>query len=228
MRRSAKMAFTVSSLFALAALSAPAAAQTSDWTIDAAHSRAQFAVRHMMVSTVRGQMGRVTGTARFDGQNVNSISVDATIDATGIDTNEPGRDKDLRSERFFDVEKFPTITFNSKRAEPAGAGRFKLVGDLTMHGVTKEVALDVEGPSPEVKQGTNRRIGASATTTLSRKDFGLTWNRTVETGGVVVSDEVTITLDVELTRPATATGPATAAATGGDTDAATATRGAGL
>jgi polyisoprenoid-binding protein YceI len=160
----------------------------------------------MMVSTVRGQMGRVTGTARFDGADLKTIAVEATIDTTAIDTNEPGRDKHLRSADFFDVEKFPTITFKSKRAEPSGSGRFKLTGDLTMHGVTKEVVLDVEGPSPEIRQGPNRRIGASATTTISRKDFGLTWNRAVETGGVVVGDEVTITLDVELTRPASAAG----------------------
>jgi polyisoprenoid-binding protein YceI len=205
MTRSTRLALPAS-LFALAALAAPAAAQAPDWTIDPAHSRAQFAVRHMMVSTVRGQMGRVTGTVRFDGKDVSGLAVEAAVDAGGVDTNEPPRDKHLRSADFFDVETFPTITFRSKRAEPAGAGRFKLVGDLTMHGVTKEVVLDVEGPSPEIRQGATRRIGASATTTISRKDFGLTWNRAVETGGVVVGDEVSITLDVELTRPATPAG----------------------
>jgi polyisoprenoid-binding protein YceI len=184
-----------------AAVQAPAA----EWTIDSAHSRAQFAVRHLMVSTVRGLLGKVTGTIRFDGSDVKTLAVDVTIDVTGIDTAEPARDKHLRSADFFDTEKYPTLTFRSKRAEAAGAGRFRLVGDLTMHGVTKETTLSVEGPSPELKQGGTSRVGAMAMVRLSRKDFGLTWNRAIEAGGVTVSDEVDVTIDIEATRKTGAT-----------------------
>ncbi len=184
---------------------APAVGQTVEWTIDGAHSAAQFAVRHMMVSTVRGRLGKATGTVRFDGKNPASVVIDATIDVAGVDTQEARRDEDLRSPNFFDVQKYPTVTFKSKRAETAGAGRLRVIGDLTMHGVTREVVLDVEGPSPEVRQGATRRIGATATTRINRSDFGLTWNRALETGGVVVSDEVAITIDVELVRKADTT-----------------------
>lgn len=183
---------------------APVSAQTT-WTIDPNHSAAQFSVRHMMVSTVRGNLGKITGTVTFDGKNVEGISAEATIDATGIDTRVESRDNDLRSADFFDVAKYPTITFKSKRAEPGGEGHFKLVGDLTMHGVTKEVVLDVEGPSPAVKQGDGERIGAVATTKLNRRDYGLNYSRMLEAGGVVVGDEISVTLDIELTRKLAAT-----------------------
>ena len=191
-------------LAALAAAPSPASAQTLEWTIDSSHSAAQFAVRHMMVSTVRGRLGRASGTVRFDGTNPASVAIDATIDVTGIDTQEPRRDDDLRSPNFFDVQKFPTATFKSRRSEAAGAGRFRVTGALTLHGVTKDVVLEVEGPSPEVRQGAMRRIGATATARINRSDFGLTWNRAIETGGVVVGDEVAITIDVELVRKAEA------------------------
>jgi polyisoprenoid-binding protein YceI len=192
-------------LVALAFLAVPSGAQqqAADWTIDSAHSRAQFGVRHMMVSTVRGQLGKITGTVKFDGNDVRTVLADVTIDVTGIDTQEPKRDDHLRSADFFDVAKFPTMTFKSRRVEPGAAGHFKLVGDLIMHGVTKEVALDVEGPSPEIRQGNVRRIGAVATTTINRRDFGLNWSRVIETGGVVVADMVSVTIDLELTRATT-------------------------
>ena len=177
-----------------------ASAQTLEWTIDGSHSAAQFAVRHMMVSTVRGRLGKASGSVRFDGKNPASIVIDATVDVTGIDTQEPQRDAHLKSAYFFDVQKFPTASFKSKRSESAGQGRFRVTGDLTLHGVTKEVVFEVEGPSPEVVQGGMHRIGASATTRISRSEFGLTWNRAIETGGVVVGDEVSITLDVEIVR----------------------------
>lgn len=177
-----------------------ALAQTLEWTIDGSHSAAQFAVRHMMVSTVRGRLGKASGSVRFDGKNPASIVIDATVDVTGIDTQEPQRDAHLKSADFFDVQKFPTASFKSKRSESAGQGRFRVTGDLTLHGVTKEVVFEVEGPSPEVVQGGMHRIGASATTRISRSEFGLTWNRAIETGGVVVGDEVSITLDVEIVR----------------------------
>ena len=202
MRRSIPAGAPLVSVLLLGLLAAPSSlwAQVLEWTVDGAHSQAQFAVRHMMVSTVRGQLGRISGAVKFDAKDLRTLVVDITIDMAGIDTQEPSRDKHLRGADFFDVEKFPTLTFKSRRAEAAGAGRFRLIGDLTMHGVTKEVTLDVEGPSPEVRQGASARIGATATATLSRNDFGLVWNRTIESGGVAVSDEVAVTIDIEMTR----------------------------
>jgi len=179
------------------AAASPAQAQT--WTIDSSHSAAHFAVRHMMVSTVRGDLGKITGTVTFDPAKPAAGSIEATIDATGIDTREPGRDKHLKSADFFDVEKFPTITFTSKKIEAAAGGGFKLTGDLTMKGVTKEVVLDVEPLRPQIKdQRGNARTGTAATTKLNRQDFGITWSRTLDGGGLVVSDEVSVTIDVEL------------------------------
>ena len=170
------------------------------WTVDTAHSAAGFSVKHMMVSTVRGTLGPVKGTIDYDGKSVESIKADITIMATGLNTGNDGRDKDLRSPNFFDVAQYPTVTFKSKRVEPAGPGKFKLIGDLTMHGVTKEVTLNVEAPSPVLKQPDGAlRIGASASTTVNRKDFGMQWNRMVE-AAPVVSDEVQITIDVEANK----------------------------
>jgi polyisoprenoid-binding protein YceI len=183
----------------LAAVSAFGELVTYD--IDSAHSGAQFSVRHMMVSNVRGQFSNIKGTVHFDPQNTGASKVEATIDVSTVDTREAKRDAHLKNADFFEVEKFPTMTFVSKRVMPAAPGKLKLVGDLTLHGVTKEVILDVEGPAPEVKdQRGGMRSGASASTRINRKDFGLTWNRVVETGGVAVSDEVLITIDVELIR----------------------------
>jgi polyisoprenoid-binding protein YceI len=169
------------------------------WQIDPNHTSAQFSVRHMMVSTVRGKLGRVAGTVDYDGQSAQSIKADVTIDVTGVDTGVDGRDKDLRSDNFFDVAKYPTITFKSTRVEGASPGHFRLVGDLTIHGVTKEVALDVEGPSPPIKQGPNLRVGAAATTKVNRRDFGLQYNRMVE-AVPMVGDDVQITIDIEATK----------------------------
>ena len=184
---------------------AAAAAQTAGpntWTIDTAHSQAAFAVKHMMVSTVRGSFGKTEGTVTWDGKDVSSIKADATIDATTITTNNEKRDAHLKSADFFDVAKFPTITFKSKKAEGAGAGKFKLTGDLTLRGVTKEVVLDVEGPSqPLVAQG-RTRVGATATLKINRQDYGVSWSRNLDGGGVVVSDEVAITLELELVKAA--------------------------
>jgi polyisoprenoid-binding protein YceI len=188
----------------------PAAAPASPntWTIDGAHTQAGFAVKHMMVSNVRGSFGKTEGTITFDGKDVSSIKADVTIDATTITTNNEKRDTHLKSPDFFDVAKFPTITFKSKKAEAAGAGKFKLIGDLTMRGVTKEVTLDVEGPSqPLLAQG-RARVGATATTKVNRQDYGVNWSRALDGGGVVVSDEVVITIELELVKPlpAAATG----------------------
>lgn len=183
--------------FALAALLlTPAVAGT--WTIDSAHSAAEFAVRHLMISTVRGQFSKVAGTIDYDGKDVASIKVDATIDASTINTREAKRDEHLKSPDFFDAAKFPTITFKSKKATPGAAGSFKLTGDLTIRGITKEVTLDVEGPAPPIKDGWgNIKTGAHATTKINRKDFGVLWNKSLDGGGVVVGDEVTISIDLE-------------------------------
>jgi polyisoprenoid-binding protein YceI len=190
----------------IAVLSVPsvASAQATTWTIDPGHSAAQFSVRHMVVSNVRGEFDGPSGTVTFDPKDIaGTLKVDASIDAKTINTRNPDRDKDLRSSLFFDVDKFPRITFKSKRAEAAGAGRFRLVGDLTIHGVTKEVALDVQGPTPEIKDiWGGVRVGATATTSVDRREFGLLYNRMLEAGGAVVGNEVNITIDLEVTRQA--------------------------
>jgi polyisoprenoid-binding protein YceI len=187
-------------LLGLVWAAAPAAAQT--WTIDGTHSQTSFAVKHLMVATVRGDFGKTTGTVEYDGKNLAGLKVNATIDVASVNTREPKRDEHLRGTDFFDAAQFPTITFVSKRAEAAGAGKFKLTGDLTMKGVTKEVVLNVEGPTAPVKGSRGEtRVGATATTTLNRKDFGITWNRALDGGGVVVSDEVQVTIDLSLMQP---------------------------
>jgi len=170
-----------------------AAAYGADYTIDSAHSGASFGVRHMMVSTVRGHFSKLTGTVSYDPKNLAAAKVEATIDASTIDTREPKRDGHLKSPDFFDVAKFPTITFRSTKWTQS-AGKFKIAGDLTLHGVTKPVVLDVDGPNGDAKSPI---LGATATTKISRKEFGLAWNKLLETGGAVVGDEVTITLDIE-------------------------------
>jgi polyisoprenoid-binding protein YceI len=182
-------------------LFSPAVRAATTWEIDPAHSAAQFSVRHLMVSNVRGEFGKVTGTVEYDPKEPARATITATIDATTINTREPKRDEHLRSPDFFDVAKYPTITFKSKRLEMASPGKLRIIGDLTIRGVTKEVVLDVEGPTPEIKDPWgNTKIGATATTKINRKDFGLKWNKALETGGVVVGDDVTITIDVELTK----------------------------
>lgn len=179
---------------ALASLSLAAS-----WRIDTAHSSAGFSVRHMMVSNVRGQFAKVSGTIEYDAANVAATKIDATIEAASIDTQNEKRDTHLRSADFLDVEKFPTLRFVSKKVERAGEGKLKVTGDLSLHGVTKEVVLDVDGPSAEVMgPGGTPRIGASAATKINRKDFGVVWDRKMDGGGVVVGDQITITIDVEL------------------------------
>ena len=193
-----KRVILVLGLVATLAIALPAAAQApNEWTIDTSHTAAQFAVRHLMVSTVRGQLGPVNGTLTWDGKDVKSIAADVTIDVTGIDTRVENRDKHLRSADFFDADNHPSMTFKSRRAEPAGDGRFKLVGDLTIRGNTHEVVLDVEGPMPVVKQRNGLRTGAAATTKISRKAFGLLWNNLMDSGGAVVADEVQVQIDLE-------------------------------
>lgn len=184
---------------ALVLLAAASAAQAQTWTIDASHSGVHFAVRHMMVSTVRGDLGKITGTVTYDPAKPAAGLVEATIDVTGIDTREAGRDKHLKSADFFDTETFPTATFRSTAIAAAAGGGFKVTGDLTMKGVTKEVVLDVEPLRPAIKdQRGATRTGTTATVKLNRQEFGVTWSRALDGGGVVVGDEVSITIDVEL------------------------------
>ena len=173
----------------------PAFAQVETWKIDPAHSSAQFAVRHLGISTVRGEFRKVSGSATYDPADPSKTSLEATIDATTVDTRVDMRDNDLRSPNFLDVQKYPTITFKSKRAESAGPGKMKIAGDLTIHGVTKEVVLDVDGPSAPVKDPKgNFHVGASASTTINRKDFG------VNGAPSMVSDQISITIDAELVK----------------------------
>jgi polyisoprenoid-binding protein YceI len=178
----------------------------NEWAIDGSHSAAGFSVRHNVVSTVRGQLGAITGKIHYDGKDVKTVQADVSVDMTKINTQNERRDNHLRSPDFFDVANHPALTFKSKRVEPGAAGTFKLVGDLTIRGNTKEVVLDVEGPSPIVTSagrdgGVNVLTGATATTKISRKDFGVLWNNLIETMPVV-GDEVTITIDLELRRSA--------------------------
>ena len=182
---------TASLFFVLFAPSAFAQAET--WKIDPSHSAAQFAVRHLGISTVRGEFRKVSGSASYDSADPGKTSLEATIDATTVDTRVDMRDNDLRSANFLDVEKYPTITFKSKRAESAGSNKLKITGDLTIHGVTREVALDVDGPTPPVKDPKgNLHMGASATTKINRRDFG------VNGAPAMAGDEISITIDAEL------------------------------
>jgi polyisoprenoid-binding protein YceI len=173
---------------------APAWAHATEWQIDPAHTAVTFSVRHMMISNVRGEFEKTSGTISANGTDPASVK----IDATSLNTRVDKRDAHVKSPEFLDVDKYPTITFKSKKAEAAGPGKWTVTGDLTIHGVTKEVALDVAGPTPEVVDPFgNTRVGASATTTIKRSDFGLKWNKALEAGGVLVGDDIAIQIDVE-------------------------------
>jgi polyisoprenoid-binding protein YceI len=170
------------------------------YNIDPTHSSVHFSVRHLMVSNVRGEFSKLSGTIRVDTDNLANSSLDASIDATSINTREPDRDAHLKSADFLDVEKFPAITFKSTKVTPHEGGA-TVAGELTIHGETRPVTLDVEGQATEIKDPWgNQRIGLSATAKLSRKEFGLTWNAALEAGGVMIGDEVKITIDVEAVR----------------------------
>jgi polyisoprenoid-binding protein YceI len=188
-----------------AALSLPASAATSEWRIDPQHSSAQFSVRHMAISTVRGAFSKVNGTILLDDKDISKSTVNVTIDVSTVDTREPDRDNDLRSDKFFDVAHFPTMTFKSKKVEQLAAGKLKVTGDLTIRGTTREVVLDVEGPTAPMKDPWgNVRAAATATSKVNRQDFGVKWNATLDNGGVVVSDDVNITIDAEMIKQAPA------------------------
>jgi len=190
--------FAVLTLAALAVL-APRPARSADWEIDPAHTSVQFSVRHMMVSNVRGQLGKVAGRVVADEANPTAARVEAILDAASLDTNNHKRDDHLRSPDFLDVGKFPTISFKSKKVEKAGEAKWKITGDLTLHGVTREVVLAVDGVTPPRKDpmGT-MRAGAQAQAKINRQDFGITFNKALDGGGVLVGDEVAITIDVEV------------------------------
>ncbi len=184
------------SFVALAILVAlPAAAST--WDIDPNHTESSFVVKHLMVSNVRGQFGKTTGTVQQDDKDITKSKAEITIDATTINTRVEKRDAHLKSPDFFDVEKFPTITFKSTKITKGEGNALKAEGDLTIHGVTKPVVLNVEY-TPETLAGGKMIRGLTATTKINRKDFGLNWNKTIEAGGVMVGDEVTITVEAEL------------------------------
>jgi len=186
-----------------AVLAVSAAATTTTWQIDPQHTAAGFAVKHLMISTVRGQFKGVTGTVNWDDQDISKSTVDIAIDANTVDTSEPKRDADLKSDKFFDVAKYPTITFKAKKIEQVSAGKLKITGDLTIHAVTKEAVLDVEGPTQPVKDPWgNTRVAANATTKINRQDFGVKWNANMDGGGVVVGDDVAITIDLEMIKKA--------------------------
>jgi polyisoprenoid-binding protein YceI len=181
------------------ALLAPSFAAAAPWAIDTSHTNVRFAVKHMMMSDVWGKLGNVTGTVDYDDKDVTKSKVDITIDVNSINTDDAKRDGHLKSPDFFDTAKHPTATFKSKKVEKAGK-KLKITGDLMMHGVTKEVVLEADVPATPVKDpwGMNR-TATSATTTLNRKDWGVSWNKALDSGGVLVADEVRLFIELELT-----------------------------
>ena len=190
---------TITAISTIIALVLPAFAFASTWVIDPEHSNIGFKVRHLMVSNVKGSFDKHTGTVDINDKDITKSKVEVSIDTKSINTNVQKRDEHLRSADFFDVAKFPTMTFVSKKVAKSGNDKLKVTGDLTLHGVTKEVVLDVGGLSQESKDPWgNIRRGATASTKINRKDFGLVWNKALETGGVVVGDEITITLEIEM------------------------------
>ena len=184
----------------MSTVATPQTAPTT-WNIDAVHSVAEFKVKHMMISHVKGQFTGITGVLTLDEADPTRSRVEVSIDAATIQTCEAQRDAHLKSADFFDVEKFPTIAFQSKSITRTGAGELAVAGDLSIHGVTRPVTLAVEGPTaPGKDPWGNTRVGASATTKINRKDYGLVWNAALETGGILVGEEVTITLDVQFVK----------------------------
>lgn len=191
----------ITAMTTIMVLALPVFALASTWSIDPDHSSVGFKVRHLMVSNVKGSFDKHTGTVEIDDKDITKSKVVVTIDTASVNTNVQKRDEHLRSADFLDVAKFPTMTFVSKEVARAGQDRLKVTGDLTLHGVTRQVVLDVEGPTSEIKDPWgNIRKGATATAKINRKDFGLHWNAVLEAGGVAVGDEVTLTLEIEMIR----------------------------
>ena len=188
-------------LFAVSLVIGLASPFSQTWKIDSAHSSAAFSVKHMMISNVKGGFSKVSGTVTYDPKKPKASKVEATIKVATVDTREPKRDEHLRSADFFDVAKYPTITFKSTKVLSASKDKLKVEGDLTIHGVTKPVTLEVEGPSSPIKDPKgNEKVGASATATINRKDFGIIWNKAMDNGGVMLGEEVPVSIDVELSK----------------------------
>jgi polyisoprenoid-binding protein YceI len=184
----------------MSTLAAPPATATA-WNIDPVHSVVEFKVKHMMISNVKGQFTKVAGTMNLDEADLAQSRIEASIEAASVHTRDEQRDAHLKSADFFDVEKFPALAFKSTRVTRAAGGELAVTGDLTIHGVTREVVFAVEGPTPATKDPWgNIRLGVSATTKIRRKDYGLVWNAGLETGGVLVGDDVTITLDLQFVK----------------------------
>ncbi len=196
--RTAAAAVFMSAIFTIAAVSARGTG-TETWNIDPVHSNISFSARHMMISDVKGEFDKFSGTITANDDDPKSVEIIATIDAASINTRAEKRDNHLKSADFLDVAKYPTITFKSVKIEPDGEGKWKVTGNLTLHGVTKLVVLEVTGPTPEVKAMGIRR-GASATTTINRQDFGVSFNKTIDSGGLVVGNEIPISIDVEAVK----------------------------
>ena len=191
----------ITPMIALFILFVPFFTDAATWQIDPDHSSFQFKVRHLTVSNVKGDFGKARGTVTMDDKDITQLKVELIIDAASVNTSHAKRDEHLRSPDFFDVAKYPTLTFVSKKVIKAGMNKVKVIGNLTIHGTTKEITVDVEGPTPEVKDPWgNFRRGATATANIDRRDFGLKWNKVLDSGGLVVGEEVNIYIEVELVR----------------------------
>src|SRR5271168_3438863 len=185
----------------MSSVTAPEVTAVTTWNIDPVHSTAQFKVKHMMISNVKGEFTAITGKLELNGADINKSRMEASIDAATINTRDAQRDAHLKSADFLDVEKFPVLTFKSARISKTGIDELAVEGDLSIHGVTRNVVFEVEGPSAPMKDPWgNTRIGLSATTRINRKDFGLTWNSVLETGGMLVGEDITVTLDLQFVK----------------------------
>jgi len=189
----------ITTIAAVLTLAAPTFALAAPWNIDADHSSVGFKVRHMMVTNVKGDFGKVVGVVDIDDKDLTKSKVNVTIETASINTGVGKRDDHLKSPDFFDVVKYPTMTFVSQKVRKAGNGKLKVTGLLTLHGITREVVLDVEGPTKAFKDPWgNAKRGATATTKINRKDFGLTYNAAIESGGVMIGEDISIALEIEL------------------------------
>ncbi len=193
------MKHVIKVIAAVVILAMPTFASAATWSIDPDHSNVGFKVRHMMVSNVKGEFGKFNGIVDIDDKDVTKSKVEVTIDTASISTGVAKRDEHLKSADFFDVAKYPTMTFVSQKVKNVGNDKLKVYGYLTLHGVTREVVLEVEGPTRAYKDPWgNIKRGTSAIAKINRKDFGLTWNTAIESGGVAVGEEITISLEIEL------------------------------
>jgi polyisoprenoid-binding protein YceI len=201
LRRKITMKRYILPILAMFVLIIPVYIFAATWQIDPDHSSFQFKVRHMTVSNVKGDFNKARGIVTIDDNDVKNLKVEVIIDPASVNTDHAKRDDHLRGEDFFNVAKHPTITFVSNKVTQVGANRLKVIGDLTIRGITKEISVDVEGPTPEIRDpGGNMRRGATGTTKINRKDFGIVWNRVLDNGGLVVGDEVNIAIEVELVK----------------------------